>query len=99
MTSERLENLWQLIRQIPVGEVRSYGDLGRDLNNPTSGRIVGRWMSFCPESVPWWRVVAADGRMPLVKGDAHRGELQKTLLLDEGVSIAEFRVDMAAHRI
>jgi methylated-DNA-protein-cysteine methyltransferase-like protein len=88
----RLEDLWQLVREIPLGEVRTYGELGRELQNPTSGRIVGRWMAQAPADVPWWRVVAAHGVIATWKRDPRLGQLQAQLLQEEGHSIENGRL-------
>ncbi len=79
-----LEELWAVVRSIPAGHVASYGDVGRALRNPASGFIVGRWMTQCPPDVPWWRVVAKDGRLPVTKRDPHLGSEQERRLREEG---------------
>jgi methylated-DNA-protein-cysteine methyltransferase-like protein len=79
--------LWTLVKRIPVGKVASYGEIGRALHNPASGYMVGRWMANCPPEVPWWRVVAKDGHIPLGKRSVELGVEQEKRLLQEGVMI------------
>ena len=86
----RLEQLWELVQSIPVGKVCGYGDLGQALQNPVSGLLIGRWMSVAPDGVPWWRVVAADGRLPIWKKDPNLETFQHDQLAEEGV---EFELD------
>ena len=76
------------IRAIPEGFVRSYGDV-----SPGAPRFAGTVLSACDDpSVPWWRVVRADGS--LAKGDR-----QRALLDAEGVPFVRERVDMRVARM
>lgn len=79
------EELYNLVRQIPYGRICSYGRLGATLTNRVSGLVAGKWMERCPEDLPWWRVVAADGRLVIAKKNALAGQLQRTRLEEEGV--------------
>jgi len=91
------QELWELIKKIPRGKVAAYGALGRALERPVSGFLVGRAMGRCPEGVPWWRVVARDGRLPIDKVDPKLGSFQRQKLTAEGVEMAaEDQVSMAA---
>ena len=87
--------LWETVRSIPSGRVASYGNVGRSLSSPTSGYFVGRWMADCPDDVPWWRVVAKDGRLPVWKKDPDLEVLQIQRLEAEGVGVVNGCVDMA----
>ena len=47
--------------------------------------------------IPWWRVVAKSGALPVSKLDPHLGKEQRDRLLAEGVPfLSEWVVDMAA---
>jgi alkylated DNA nucleotide flippase Atl1 len=48
---------------IPRGRVMTYGDIAAELGS-RGARAVGRVMATEGSSVPWWRVVRADGRPP-----------------------------------
>jgi alkylated DNA nucleotide flippase Atl1 len=75
------------VRAIPPGFVRSYGDL-----SPSAPRRAGQVLAGCHDpSVPWHRVVRADGS--LAKG-AH----QRALLEAEGVPFRGARVDLRVAR-
>jgi methylated-DNA-[protein]-cysteine S-methyltransferase len=55
--------VWQAMAEIPYGETRSYGDLGRKLG--LSPRTIGRCCATNPLPIllPCHRVIASDGRM------------------------------------
>ncbi len=57
------QRVWRLLREIPFGETRSYGDLARELGNVALAQAVGVANGRNPLSiiVPCHRVVGADG--------------------------------------
>ncbi|HEX8480626.1 MAG TPA: methylated-DNA--[protein]-cysteine S-methyltransferase [Allosphingosinicella sp.] len=57
-------NVWQAARRIPCGEVRSYGDIAREIGAPGAAQAVGLALGRNPAPiiVPCHRVLAADGR-------------------------------------
>ncbi|HEX8511662.1 MAG TPA: methylated-DNA--[protein]-cysteine S-methyltransferase [Allosphingosinicella sp.] len=57
-------DVWQAARRIPCGEVRSYGDIARDIGAPGAAQAVGLALGRNPVPivVPCHRVLAADGR-------------------------------------
>lgn len=76
------------IRSVPEGFVTTYGDV-----SPGSPRHAGAVLSACGDgSVPWQRVVRADGS--LAKGDR-----QRRLLEAEGVPFNGSRVDLDRARL
>jgi methylated-DNA-protein-cysteine methyltransferase related protein len=75
------------IRRVPEGFVTTYGDL-----SPGAPRHAGRVLSQTQASVPWWRVVRADGSLP-------KGSEQRQRLREEGVPMRSGRVLMAQARI
>ena len=76
------------IRAVPEGFVRAYGDV-----SPGAPRFAGTVLSGVhDESVPWWRIVRADGSLA-------KGERQRALLEAEGVPFVGARVDMRVARI
>ena len=66
---EYVEAVLSLIERVPPGRVTTYGALA-DLVGRGGPRQVGRVMSQHGGSVPWWRVVHADGSPPV----CHDGE-------------------------
>ncbi|MBC3842639.1 DNA-binding protein [Streptacidiphilus sp. 4-A2] len=56
------ELVLELTERIPVGRVMTYGDVAEYLEQG-GPRQVGRVMTLYGASVPWWRVVRADGAL------------------------------------
>jgi methylated-DNA-protein-cysteine methyltransferase related protein len=85
LSSGRERDVLERIRRIPEGHVTTYGEL-----SPGAPRFAGQVLSACHDpSVPWQRVVRADGS--LAKGDT-----QRRLLEAEGVPFKGSRVDLDA---
>jgi methylated-DNA-[protein]-cysteine S-methyltransferase len=74
------QKVWALLREIPYGETRSYGDLARLLGDRNLAQAVGHANALNPISivVPCHRVVAADGHLTGYAGGLER----KRFLLD-----------------
>jgi methylated-DNA-[protein]-cysteine S-methyltransferase len=62
--SEFDRKVWEAARNIPCGEVRSYGDIARELGAPQAAQAVGVALGRNPVPivVPCHRVLAAEGR-------------------------------------
>jgi alkylated DNA nucleotide flippase Atl1 len=79
----RAQAVLDRVRAIPPGFVRTYGDLC-----PGAPRFTGSVLAGTDDpSVPWFRVVRADGSLP-------KGACQRALLEAEGVPFRGERVDM-----
>jgi O-6-methylguanine DNA methyltransferase len=76
-----------LARQIPRGEVRSYGWLARQLGMPRAAQDVGAALGQnpIPYLTPCHRVVYSDGRLG---GYIFGSRAKRALLLAEGVELA-----------
>ncbi|MCL1924531.1 MAG: MGMT family protein [Defluviitaleaceae bacterium] len=70
--------VYEFVQIIPKGKVASYGQIAQILGKPQNSREVGRAMKFCPNDIPWHRVVKSDGSINF-------GEEQKAKLVLEGV--------------
>lgn len=86
-----------LVEQVPAGRVTTYGDLARiasDLGpSRVTARMVGQVMARGARDVPWWRVVAHDGRLPPgLEDEASRR------LVAEGCPMRGDRVDLRRAR-
>ena len=82
-----------LIRSIPHGETRSYGQVSLMAGSPGAARAVGGAMASnpIPVIIPCHRIIAADGR--LTGFTAPGGlELKKILLQAEGIEFKGERV-------
>lgn len=92
MAAHPYQHIYQLVAQIPVGQVTTYGTIAKLISVPRGARGVGWAMAVCRDAqIPWWRVVAAQGR--ITSPDA---PLQYDLLCHEGVPMrAYLHVDIA----
>jgi methylated-DNA-protein-cysteine methyltransferase-like protein len=88
MAVDRYELILQRIRDTPEGFVRTYGDV-----SPGAPRVAGAVLHDCDDpSVPWHRIVRADGTLA-------KGARQRALLEAEGVLFRGERVDMRRVRL
>lgn len=87
--------VWEIVRQIPPGQVSTYGQIAAMIPPPEGmtlrsyetfgARWVGGAMAACPEGVPWQRVINSQGKISLRPG----GYEQRQLLEGEGVVFDE----------
>ncbi|MGI9105683.1 MAG: MGMT family protein [Pyrinomonadaceae bacterium] len=92
------ERVFEIVRRIPPGQVMTYGQLAEILGAGYTARTVGFVMHAADESVPWHRVINAQGAcstgrvlLPLDK--------QQRMLEAEGVEFnARGRCDLGRHR-
>ncbi len=81
------EEVWEALRKIPYGEVRTYGDLASRIGRPGAARAVGGAVGRnpIPIIVPCHRVVGADGSLT---GFSSGLRLKAILLEHEGVVLS-----------
>lgn len=83
MDEERAREVIRRVCLVPPGRVTTYGDLA-----PGAPRFAGAVLAACHDpSVPWQRVVRADGSLA-------KGAVQRRLLIAEGVPLRGGRVDL-----
>lgn len=77
--TEFQKRAWQALRDIPYGEVRTYGQQAAALGNPKAARAVGMANSKnpIPLIIPCHRVIGSGGRLT---GFAHGIDAKQTLL-------------------
>jgi methylated-DNA-protein-cysteine methyltransferase related protein len=86
----RADRVLARVRDTPAGFVRAYGDV-----SPGAPRFAGTVLSGCDDpSVPWHRIVRADGSIA-----THPPARQRALLEAEGVPFRGDRVDMRVARL
>ncbi|MBV9469947.1 MAG: MGMT family protein [Abitibacteriaceae bacterium] len=78
-----------IVRAIPEGRVMSYGSVGARCKPPISGYICGRIMNNNVSHLPWWRVIAKDGSLPIGKRNPDLAREQRKKLEAEGVTFNE----------
>jgi len=86
MQEEFTEAAIAVLRGLTPGEVVSYGEVAEQAGFPGAARAVGNLLKHT-DGLPWWRVVAANGR--LVPGGEER---QAKLLKAEGITVKNGRV-------
>jgi alkylated DNA nucleotide flippase Atl1 len=86
-----VEAVLDVVETVPQGRVATYGDVAAAVAaapGPTAGRggprVVGRALATAGDAAPWWRVVAASGRV--------HGAEAAARLADEGVLVVDGRV-------
>ena len=92
-----VEVIWNVVSQIPRGQVSTYGAVARAAGLPGRARQTGYALRMAGESMnlPWHRVVGAGGRIVFpAKSREHREQAQR--LREEGVVVKAGRVDPAA---
>lgn len=93
------ELIYDVVRQIPYGEVATYGQVARLAGNARWARVVGYALHVNPdpENIPCYRVVNRNGEVS--RAFAFGGEnRQIELLKAEGVTFKDGRVDMEKHQ-
>jgi alkylated DNA nucleotide flippase Atl1 len=85
--SPRTARIVSRVRAIPVGFVRTYGDI-----EPGAPRLVGHVLATTHDDLPWHRVVHADGSIPM-------GKKQRALIRAEGIPMRGDRVDLRRARL
>ncbi|HEJ8087428.1 TPA: methylated-DNA--[protein]-cysteine S-methyltransferase [Serratia liquefaciens] len=88
--TEFQRSIWQQLRQIPCGEIITYGELAKRIGRPTASRAVGMANGSNPISivVPCHRVIGSQGALTGYAGGVqrkqwllkHEGYLQNDLL-------------------
>lgn len=88
--------IYAAIAAIPRGRVASYGEIAARAGLPRRARLVGYALRRTPDglTLPWHRVLRADGRIAFAAGSAAFRE-QSQRLLAEGVIPRNGRVALA----
>lgn len=91
------DEVYAVVRSVPLGRVTTYGTISRLLGRERGARQVGWAMHNCPDDVPAHRVVGAGGYLSGGWAFGHPS-VQRALLVDEGVRFTgPERCDLRAH--
>ena len=88
------ERVIEVVRQIPYGQVATYGQIAQIVGNCTPRMVgfclasLGRDSGDCATDVPWQRVINAQGRIS-PRGEGLGALLQRELLEEEGVEFSD----------
>jgi len=83
------QRIYAAVRRIPRGRVSTYGTIARVAGLAGQARQVGYALSALPTgtSVPWHRVINAQGRLSLERSASGAGITQRLRLVREGVVV------------
>lgn len=99
-TSPRYQKIYARVRQIPEGQVATYGQIANLIGLPRGARQVGYALNSLTEGsdVPWHRVVNAKGEISL-RSEPGCETIQRQLLEAEGITFdVHGRIDLEEHR-
>lgn len=92
MNDELAQRILACVEAIPAGRVMSYGDVAEYAGARTP-RLVGHVLRHDGGSVPWHRVLHADGTFA-----DHLRDEQRQRLIADGVRVTDGRVDLRIYR-
>jgi methylated-DNA-protein-cysteine methyltransferase-like protein len=83
------DRIYAVVRRVPRGRVTTYGEVARLAGLPGRARQVGYALAALRDgsSVPWHRVVNAQGRLSLARAGSPSGITQRLRLVREGVPV------------
>jgi methylated-DNA-protein-cysteine methyltransferase-like protein len=78
----------EVVDELQPGQLVSYGWVASEAGRPRAARAVGNVLGgLADDTVPWWRVVQADGRIV-----SPRPAVQRARLLEDGAVLDGDRV-------
>lgn len=95
MSEDPKQAIYQVLQQIPVGKVSTYGQVAALAGLGRASRYVGTTLKRLPEDskLPWHRVVNSQGRISLPAN--HPGNaLQRSKLEEEGVNFLNGKINL-----
>ena len=99
MSQNSYEKIYEVVKQIPRGQVATYGQVAALAGNNRWARVVGYALHVNPdpEGIPCYRVVNKEGRLSdaFAFGGVNR---QKLLLEAEGLRVVDNHVDMERYQ-
>ncbi len=99
-SSSAWEEVYEIVRLIPPGNVMSYGHIAKLCSRPLTARAVGWAIHDCPPDVPWHRVVNAIGLCSTDEATGGEPGRQRALLQAEGVEFSRAgTLDLARYRL
>ncbi len=95
--SESHKRIYAAVRQIPRGQVATYGQIAVIAGYPKHARLVGYALHGCPRNLPWHRVVNTKGCISLPV-DSTAAITQRRRLADEGVVFLGGKTDLSRYQ-
>lgn len=97
--SQHKEAIYLALMAIPTGKVVTYGELAKLAGLPGAARLAGTLMSGLSENttLPWHRVINAQGRISLPENSVAR-KIQQERLEAEGVIFERGKINLRIYR-
>ena len=99
MNQSAFEKIYEVVKQIPYGQVATYGQIAAIAGNKRWARVVGYALHANPnpDEIPCYRVVNKEGKVSdaFAFGGVNR---QVALLKAEGVEFIDGHVDMKRYQ-
>jgi methylated-DNA-protein-cysteine methyltransferase-like protein len=92
------EKVYEIVKNIPVGKVTTYGAIAQAIGIKSSARMVGWALNSDRGNItmPYHRVVNRNGQLT-GKNYFHTPNMMRELLESEGISFVNESVDMTKH--
>jgi methylated-DNA-protein-cysteine methyltransferase related protein len=90
--------VWQIIHQIPSGQVATYGQIAKLAGYPNHARAVGRVLKHLPSdtTLAWHRVINAQGKITFAF-DSVPYQTQRALLSSEEITFINEKISLKTY--
>lgn len=98
MVTDFSKRVIEIILEIPVGKVATYGQIAQLAGNSKAARQISRILhsSSAKYDLPWHRVINSQGRISMRNGEGF--EMQKAMLESEGIEVNNDRISLKKHQ-
>jgi methylated-DNA-protein-cysteine methyltransferase related protein len=92
------ESVIRIIKQIPYGQVMTYGQIAKLAGSPRGARQVVRILHSMSKkySLPWFRVINSKGEIAIA--DVETCAAQVIFLKDEGIEVVNGIIDLKKYQ-
>ncbi|MBD1844224.1 methylated-DNA--[protein]-cysteine S-methyltransferase [Cyanobacteria bacterium FACHB-63] len=98
----KYQQIYNVVRQIPYGQVATYGQVAELAGLPRQGRLVGYALFRATDpnlDVPWHRVINAKGEISMSPLREGMDYIQRSLLESEGIEFDRSgKLSLTRHR-
>lgn len=94
------DRVYEYLTFIPKGKVVTYKQIAEYLGDPKLSRVVGNILHVNPDPIghPCYKVVNSKGGLASNFGDIGGIEVQKNRLLEDGIDVVNYRVDLKKYQ-
>ncbi|MCU0551494.1 MAG: methylated-DNA--[protein]-cysteine S-methyltransferase [Leptolyngbya sp. Prado105] len=97
----KYQKIYDVVRQIPYGQVATYGQVAELAGLPRQARLVGYALFRSTDNIleiPWHRVVNAKGEVSMSPVREGMDYVQRSRLEAEGIEFRSDRLSLNRHR-